>query len=63
MAIDRTGRTPGRGAYVCRTTECMTNAIDRRALTRALGVATPAGLADELAAMIQTNEGGGRGQE
>ncbi len=63
MMIDRGGRLNGRGAYLCRNADCSRTAIDKGALSRALGVATPAGLAEELADMIHTNEGGGRGQE
>ena len=63
MMIDNGGRLNGRGAYLCRSADCVRTAIDKGALSRALGVATPAGLGDELATMIDTNEGGGRGQE
>lgn len=34
--IDRTGRSPGRGAYVCGQVECLRKARKSRALERAL---------------------------
>lgn len=33
--IDRTGRSNGRGAYVCTNSECLTKAIKSKALNRA----------------------------
>jgi predicted RNA-binding protein YlxR (DUF448 family) len=62
---DETGRVAGRGAYVCRDRDCIANAIQRGALSRALETPVPAGLLDELAAAV-TNDtigGGTRGQE
>lgn len=34
IVLDGTGCESGRGAYVCRTGECMSNAIKKRALNR-----------------------------
>jgi predicted RNA-binding protein YlxR (DUF448 family) len=50
---------------VCRDRACITTAIDRGILSKALESPVPGGLADELAATV-TNEiigGGARGQE
>jgi predicted RNA-binding protein YlxR (DUF448 family) len=65
VAADPTGRLPGRGAYVCRDLDCITNAIRRGTLSRALETPVPAGLQDELAATVTTDTigGGTRGQE
>ncbi len=68
MEVDSTGRAAGRGAYVCRTAECIDNAIKKGALTRALNTPLPVNLREALAAgiadpMIATIEGGARGQE
>ncbi len=65
VAVDSSGRQNGRGAYVCRDQSCITNAIQRGALSRALEVPVPAGLLSEITAlnpdlMIQ---GGPDGQE
>ncbi|MCH5165734.1 MAG: YlxR family protein [Clostridiales bacterium] len=34
IVLDETGRESGRGAYVCKSGECMTNAIKKRAFNR-----------------------------
>jgi predicted RNA-binding protein YlxR (DUF448 family) len=65
VRADPTGRLSGRGAYVCRDRACITTAIERGVLSRALETPVPAGLADELAAAVTPDliEGGARGQE
>jgi len=64
---DETGRLAGRGAYVCRSVECLDRAITKGALSRALKSPLPADLREALAegiTTIQTTiEGGARGQE
>ncbi|MEF3275600.1 MAG: YlxR family protein [Chloroflexus sp.] len=40
VAIDLSGKQPGRGAYLCHNPECWTNALRRHALERALKIAT-----------------------
>jgi uncharacterized protein len=50
VRIDDTGRTPGRGAYLCRDAACWDTAARRRALEHALGVALPPDVAAVLAA-------------
>jgi predicted RNA-binding protein YlxR (DUF448 family) len=53
LALDRTGKAPGRGAYVCPDPACMKKAQKIKALDRALEAAVPAevyeALADQLA--------------
>jgi uncharacterized protein len=65
VIIDPTGRTPGRGAYVCDQETCRIQAISKGALTRALKTPLPTGLREALAvgAPEPTIEGGARGQE
>ncbi|MBI3746237.1 MAG: YlxR family protein [Chloroflexi bacterium] len=65
MRLDPTGRANGRGAYVCRDLECITNAVVRGTLGRALETTLPATLRDELAGAIPdlNVQGGARGQE
>jgi len=68
IAIDPGGRAAGRGAYVCRTAECIDNAIKKGALSRALSTPLPDdlrhALVDRVAdPMTTTIEGGARGQE
>lgn len=41
IALDATGKKSGRGAYVCRSTECLKKAQKSKALERALEVTIP----------------------
>ena len=50
MAIDDTGRQPGRGAYLCRDAACFDLAGRRRALAHALGTQIPAEIESRIAA-------------
>ena len=36
ISLDRVGKAPGRGAYVCRSKDCLQRAIKQRQLERAL---------------------------
>ncbi len=49
VSLDDTGKKPGRGAYVCRSKECLTRAIRQRQLERQLQVA----LGEEVALSLQ----------
>ncbi len=67
---DPSGRLAGRGAYLCADGSCWGAALDKGALSRALGVPLPASLRDELAERARTitmkmtnDEGGQRGEE
>jgi predicted RNA-binding protein YlxR (DUF448 family) len=48
MAIDRTGKAPGRGAYLCADGSCWSNALKKKAIERALSAPLPAELREEL---------------
>jgi predicted RNA-binding protein YlxR (DUF448 family) len=63
--LDREGREHGRGAYVCRDLDCISIAVSRGVLGRALETPVPAGLEHELAAAVAANstEGAALGQE
>ena len=67
VIIDETGRAAGRGAYICRTADCLDKAITKGALSRALKASLPADLRDALAGSLTdtttSTEGGTRGQE
>jgi predicted RNA-binding protein YlxR (DUF448 family) len=65
VTLDATGRTPGRGAYVCRDAVCIATATERGLLARALLSPMPAALAPQLeAAVTMTSTSGGTiGQE
>ena len=67
VMVDPSSRASGRGAYVCRTGECLDKAIKTGALSRALKTSLPAGireaLGESLTNMNMTIEGGLSGQE
>lgn len=71
VILDETGRAAGRGAYVCRTGDCLDKALTKGALSRALKTPLPADLRDALAGSLTNEtmpmntitEGGARGQE
>jgi uncharacterized protein len=67
VSVDASGRAAGRGAYVCRSAECLDKAINKGALARALKTPLPTGVRDALGESLtdlnMTIEGGARGQE
>jgi predicted RNA-binding protein YlxR (DUF448 family) len=66
VIIDSSGRTAGRGAYVCRDATCIDRAITKGALSRALNTQLPPDLREVLAGgdtNHDTIEGGTRGKE
>jgi uncharacterized protein len=38
VSVDKTGKKPGRGAYVCQSSTCAAKAISAKSLEKALGV-------------------------
>ncbi len=50
--IDRTGKAPGRGAYVCESIECLRKARKSRALERALDAQIESAVFDQLERQI-----------
>lgn len=48
ISIDLRGKAPGRGAYVCRESECLRRAIRSKALERGFGTAIPQEVYDRL---------------
>ena len=51
--MDFTGRSPGRGAYVCRNVECLKKAEKTRALERALEAKLSPEVFEKLAQQIE----------
>ncbi len=49
VSLDFKGKSPGRGAYVCKKTDCLKKAIKSKALSRALETAIP----EEVIAALQ----------
>jgi len=48
LSMDLTGRKPGRGAYVCRSIDCLRTAHKRKALERSFACAIPSEIYDRL---------------
>ena len=55
--IDRTGKAPGRGAYICGQIECFKKARKSRALERALDAKIDEAVFDQLEASVQPPSG------
>ncbi len=61
ISLDRTGRMPGRGAYVCRNPECLRLARKARRLERAFSCKIPEEVYRRLEEELAQAEGGGTG--
>lgn len=48
ILMDLTGKMNGRGAYVCRSQECLKKAIKTKAIERSLGISISENIYDEL---------------
>lgn len=48
VVIDATGKTSGRGAYICKSAECLKKAIKSGRISRAFGVTVPDEIYKEL---------------
>ena len=53
VSIDDRGKKPGRGAYVCRSAECLKKALRSNALGRSLDVTIPEEIKEVLAAEME----------
>ena len=49
ISVDKNGRKPGRGAYICDSTECLKKARKSRRLEKSFGCAIP----DEVYAQLE----------
>ncbi len=57
IVIDLTGRNPGRGAYICPSSECLARARKQRQLERTFECAVDAAMYEALEARIREAEG------
>ena len=57
VSLDFTGKKPGRGAYVCRSTECLARAVKSKALARAFGVPIPPSVMEQMEGTISDGSG------
>ena len=55
-AIDFTGKAPGRGAYVCKSAECLKKAHKTRALERALDAKIEENVFEQLALQLEQGQ-------
>lgn len=56
ISLDLTGRSPGRGAYVCRNIECLKKARKARRLERAFSCQIPDEVYDRMEEELSRNE-------
>lgn len=56
ISLDLTGKKAGRGAYVCKSTQCLKAARKAKRFERALECAIPAEVYDKMEQEMQENE-------
>lgn len=57
ISLDFRGKASGRGAYICRSAECLKKAVKSRALERNLEVSIPDELYEQLAREMESENG------
>ena len=58
VSLDFKGKAPGRGAYLCRSAECLKKARKSRAIERAFGEPVPDEVLDALEQQMEVGEDG-----
>ena len=56
VSVDLTGKKPGRGAYVCRSAQCLDKAIRSRRLEKNFGASVSQDVAADLRETIENAE-------
>ena len=56
FSLDRTGKKPGRGAYICPNTECLAKAQKSKGLERSFKAAGPKDVYEALLAQLEGEE-------
>ncbi len=56
VMIDLTGKVCGRGAYICKKSECIKKAQKSRALERSLSCSVDAGIYEKLEELVANGE-------
>lgn len=56
VSLDLTGRSPGRGAYLCRSAACFAKARKAKRFERALVCSIPEDVYDQMEGEIRKNE-------
>lgn len=62
ISVDPTGKKSGRGAYICRSAECLTRARKTRRLERAFSTQIPDEIYDRLEAELSDSIANGVGE-
>jgi predicted RNA-binding protein YlxR (DUF448 family) len=57
VSLDFRGKSPGRGAYVCKDAVCLKKAIRARAFSRAFGVEIPPEVYENLEKQMEAGDG------
>ena len=57
ISVDLRGKASGRGAYVCRSAECLKKALRSHALERSLDTSIPQEIYDALIAQMEVPDG------
>ncbi|MDR0861703.1 MAG: YlxR family protein [Oscillospiraceae bacterium] len=57
VTLDFKGKSPGRGAYVCHSAECLKKAIRAKAFSRAFGTEIPQEVYTRLEAEMEAGDG------
>ena len=57
VSLDFRGKAPGRGAYICRSGECLMRAVRSRALERSLGAPIPEEVYERLREELEAGDG------
>jgi hypothetical protein len=56
VRVDRSGKLAGRGAYLCLSEACATQAVKQKRLGRALGVAVGPEVTEEITGLLAGGE-------
>lgn len=57
ISLDFRGKASGRGAYICRSQECLKRAVKSRALERSLETAIPQEVYEQLSQEMEAGDG------
>ncbi|HEX2925940.1 MAG TPA: YlxR family protein [Ruminiclostridium sp.] len=57
ISIDLIGKKPGRGAYICRSADCLEKAIKAKRLEKAFETTIDMGIYDNLKNQLEENNG------
>ncbi|MBQ0134354.1 MAG: YlxR family protein [Clostridiales bacterium] len=57
ISLDFRGKASGRGAYICRSAECLKKAVKSRALERSLETPIPEEIFAQLSAQMEAGDG------